>query len=384
MIRGITLLNTTGSIGLFLSLTLGIFLFLRRRANPANAYLGGVLLIFGLMILPGWLWGGHWLKYIPQLGTTQWLTTFALGPLIYFYVRASTERNFALSRRDGWHFLPTVLSWGYVLPIAFGNPTHILNSWDHVMLHGSHTALPSWESLLRLLHMLVYVALSIRIGLRYRRHIQSTSSSIQQQYHRWLLAVGSFLAFPILALILFAVSGYAVISLRAFTLLIVIFCMAVYVATLFQPSLFRRFPNQMASSQETAVEREKYQSSSLTEPKKDQLVEQLLAHMEREKPYLEPQLTLSDLAEQLDLPAHYLSQLVNERLNVSFLDFVNGYRVATARELLSDAQYDHYSLVGVGFEAGFNSKTAFYSAFKRVTSSTPGSFRKSLKKISHS
>lgn len=381
MIRGITVLNTALSIGLFLMFSIALFLFVRRKSgNPANIYLGGLLFIFWSMLLPGWVWGARLLEQFHFVVLLSWLVSFAMGPLLYFYAKASTERNFKFRRRDLWHFAPMFVSWCYVLPLALLDGSELVASFEETLRSGSRIILPDWEQLLRLLQMLVYFVVSIMIALRYRRHILATSSNVEQSYHRWLLGLSLVLLIPILGIVLFTVglSGHETISRTTFAYSLIIFAVAVYIAILFKPSLFNHFPNRMASTQVAAAERDKYQTSALDDARKDRLVERLLAHVTAERPYLETQLTLGELADQLDLPAHYLSQIINERLECSFLDFINRYRVESAQQMMTEAQYEHYSLVGIGYEAGFNSKTAFYTAFKRVTGTTPGAYRKSL------
>lgn len=87
-------------------------------------------------------------------------------------------------------------------------------------------------------------------------------------------------------------------------------------------------------------------------------------------------MTLAQLAEQVNIPAHYVSQVINEKLATSFLDFVNGYRVKAAQAKLIDPKLSHYTILSIAYEAGFNSKSTFYTAFKKVTGMTPSQYRK--------
>lgn len=99
--------------------------------------------------------------------------------------------------------------------------------------------------------------------------------------------------------------------------------------------------------------------------------------MNRQKIYRNPSLSLSCAAEALGISACYLSSMINALLNKSFIDFVNEYRVNDVkRNLLSDA-FEHYTVVSVGLEAGFNSKSAFYHAFKKHTGLTPVQYKNS-------
>ena len=97
--------------------------------------------------------------------------------------------------------------------------------------------------------------------------------------------------------------------------------------------------------------------------------------MENEKPFLNPDLTLKDLGEQLQIPARYLSQVINERTHQNFYDYVSQHRIAEAKRIFSDPS-NNKTVLEVLYEVGFNSKSSFNTAFKKFTGSTPTHFRK--------
>ncbi len=98
--------------------------------------------------------------------------------------------------------------------------------------------------------------------------------------------------------------------------------------------------------------------------------------MLNEKPYLDNDLSLPKLAKLFNTSTHQLSHLLNTGFGENFYDYVNRYRVEESKRLLTDSNYRHLSMVGIAFEAGFNSKTAFNTAFKKFAGSTPSGFRK--------
>jgi AraC-like DNA-binding protein len=97
----------------------------------------------------------------------------------------------------------------------------------------------------------------------------------------------------------------------------------------------------------------------------------LLSLMADERPWLEPELTLAELAQRLRLHPAQLSKLINLGCGQSFSDFVNRYRVEEAQRKLTDPRFAHYSLVGVALESGFNSKSTFNRVFKKLTGQVP-------------
>ncbi len=97
--------------------------------------------------------------------------------------------------------------------------------------------------------------------------------------------------------------------------------------------------------------------------------------LERDQRYLDPELTLTRLADELALPRGQVSRAVNQGLGQPFLELVNGYRVEEGRRLLTDRSFDHLTIDAVSRRAGFASRSAFYEAFWRHAGMTPGEAR---------
>jgi AraC-like DNA-binding protein len=104
--------------------------------------------------------------------------------------------------------------------------------------------------------------------------------------------------------------------------------------------------------------------------------QQLSALMLKEKPHLEPQLTLPDLANQMHISLHLLSKVINDGYDKNFHDFINSYRIEEFKTLIVKPKYKNQTILAVALDAGFNSKTAFNRAFKKLTNSTPRDFLK--------
>lgn len=101
--------------------------------------------------------------------------------------------------------------------------------------------------------------------------------------------------------------------------------------------------------------------------------------MEREKPYLDPELTLPVLAQKAGFSRGDVSRAINSAGNENFSDFVNKYRVEHVKRFLESDKYDTCTILTLALDAGFNSKSVFNDTFKRITGKTPGSFRENRK-----
>ena len=121
----------------------------------------------------------------------------------------------------------------------------------------------------------------------------------------------------------------------------------------------------------------KYERSGLKEKDARKYLERLLKYMEEEKPYLDVDLSIHDISAELDIPRHYLTQVINGLLGKNFYTFINEYRIEEVKKLLVDEAYSKYTLTSIAFEAGFNSKSSFNSIFKKSTGMTPSQYKDS-------
>ena len=103
---------------------------------------------------------------------------------------------------------------------------------------------------------------------------------------------------------------------------------------------------------------------------------ELVGAMEKDRLFIEGNLTLQGLSKKLNIPAHNISEVINTRIDKNFYDFVNEYRVKEVQEKLKDPANDNLTILAVALDAGFNSKSAFNTVFKKTTHLTPSEYRK--------
>ncbi|MEM6359959.1 MAG: helix-turn-helix domain-containing protein [Bacteroidota bacterium] len=119
--------------------------------------------------------------------------------------------------------------------------------------------------------------------------------------------------------------------------------------------------------------REKYQSSSLSPQLAAEIYVKLTSAIDQYV-YLNPELTLALLAEQFATNQKYLSQVIHENFDMNFNRFINKYRVKHCKKLINSGSAGALTIEAIGLESGFNSRTAFYSAFRLETGETPGEY----------
>ncbi|MFO7736642.1 MAG: two-component regulator propeller domain-containing protein [bacterium] len=121
---------------------------------------------------------------------------------------------------------------------------------------------------------------------------------------------------------------------------------------------------------------QKYSSSSLDSKVVNEYKKRILEFMEKEKPYLDEELSIRKLADMLEIKPHHLSQVINSEFDKNFYTFVNRYRVDTVKRMLLDPENKHITILAVAYDCGFKSKSSFNTVFKRFTGMTPSQFRK--------
>jgi AraC-like DNA-binding protein len=109
-----------------------------------------------------------------------------------------------------------------------------------------------------------------------------------------------------------------------------------------------------------------------------EMITQIEEGMANRQLFLNPDLTLNEFARKLNLPAREISYQINAGLQMSFIDFVNRYRVDQVKRLIDDDRFKHLTLLGIAFESGFNSKSTFYRVFKKMTGKSPSEYQKSI------
>lgn len=128
--------------------------------------------------------------------------------------------------------------------------------------------------------------------------------------------------------------------------------------------------------QKTSEPTEKYQNSKYSLAEIAENHKLLRNYMQLNKPYLNTEINLTSLAEQLNIHHNLLSQVINQMENKNFFDYINTYRIEEAKLMLRSPKFNSFSVEGIGYECGFNTKATFYATFKKLTGFSPAEFKK--------
>jgi AraC-like DNA-binding protein len=337
-------------------------------------------ILSGFMASNALLIGHYLLSHFQLISGAKNPFLFAVGassyvllmPLLFLYLQSLCYKDFRLRILHALHAIPFVVSvslWLYanflrqeVLQPGAPSPWQQLVAtaeyWGH---HG-----------IRHLQILSYLIASIVLLAKYRRHLKDMYSSIERIDLAWcnLLLVGfaGMWSLDFLNWILrsfWAVSGPLIYWLFLSSLCInLAFTLVV---------AYKGFA-QSASFSGIKVP-DKYASSRLKQTECEVIVRKLNKSMKQEKLYLEPSLSVEDLAKKLSISVKHLSQAIHVGLNQNFYDYINSHRIEEATQLLRDDRYQNRTFLAVAYDVGFNSKSVFNAAFKKHTGKTPREFK---------
>jgi TolB-like protein/AraC-like DNA-binding protein len=135
----------------------------------------------------------------------------------------------------------------------------------------------------------------------------------------------------------------------------------------------------LAIEPDEAVSEQTKQMPAERDPEQKIKMNRILQFIDNEKPYLDPQLSLSALAASLQMHPNKLSYLINEESGVNFSEFINRFRMEHFKKIATNPDYGHLTILGLAYESGFNSKTVFNTFFKKAEGTTPAGWIKSAR-----
>lgn len=389
------LLSTLTLLGAVQGVFLALALLNTKKGNiRANRILALLTFLFSMDLGEELLYQVGFFESMPDLLHVLAPIDLLYGPLIYLYVLQLTDKGAPGEvTRNYWHFLPALIGFVLLLPFFLLDGADKLELTETLRKGGVlendtvHLMLVQWGVTLFMLGTIVqlglYFLFMIKRLIKHSNSIKNEFSNIDRINLLWLrnLLVGlSCIYLLYLGDQFFPdLLGMNILG-DLITVIAVLLIYTMGYLGVRQPVIFTQsFVSRQATIDENINQSvEKYHRSGLDKETSLVFVSELASHMETNKPYLEGDLVLPQLAQQLGISANYLSQVINEQLNVNFYDFINGYRVEDAKRLIKNAGQNNTNILKIALDSGFNSRSAFYTAFKKVTSMTPTQYRKTL------
>lgn len=297
----------------------------------------------------------------PFLFILQFPIVVSLGPVLYFYVLSLTEDKKKIVARDWLHYIPTIVMIAVCIPLSIftteatqrGFISAMLQDGGFILLRGIIM------SGVAVFVPVIYMGISIkRIWVRLGRG--------NTAYRAMMMLFGIIMGWFFMGMV--GIVGTIAISTPALqvvnyflSVIIILFCI-----------ISQKYPYLMEFAT-IPVKKKSYTKSHLDRVDLTSLRKQLRLIMEEEKLFCDEDLSLARLSDMLSITQHQLSQFLNTYFQQNFNNFINGYRVNEAKKILLEEP--RRQTLSVALAVGFNSYSAFHSAFKKNTGLSPAQFR---------
>lgn len=336
-------------------------------------------------------------------------------PLMYLYVRKMSEEDFKLNFKSYLHLLPGLILFLFqiIMFISLSPEQRLLLNKPKEMLAGEESLSNFMSgysisvSLLFLQWLFYSIAMIIKL-IKHRRNIAKQYSYTDKISLNWLFAfVILYLTYFLIEIAIYLFPGLKVTEPMYFSIVSLhIFIVGIWglrqkdIYTLREKQILpiesvlshNTKPTNIESintdiepftqkesavSTELEIEKEKKQAL-LSESQKLELSQKITEIMERERLYLNPELSLDDLSAALMIHKNYVSYVINDVFKINFYNYINRYRIEEAKRMLLDRSYDNLSIEGIAKSCGYKSRNVFYPVFKKMEGITPMEFKKNF------
>ena len=388
-----SILNIVFYLGTLQGIVLSAFLYSAKRNIMSNRALGTLTLMWAIILTGFALSSQGLMRQYPHLLRTFSHIEFAFFPLLYLSVKYLVSNPDKFYKKDLLHFIPllfnVILYSGFYFKTGDEKIAMINSNGGYYFVAN----IISDEILA--LQGIIYPILALIILGNYNRRVKDYQSNIDKTVLKGM-KIGTILA--LIAWIIGAVAANLHIMridigidlfLFVYLSIVIIIYVISYVA-LKSPEIFKLSEKHITpfytqqldiiedEGAKTRPPAESISTSSQVISSEDAQFKkwnnQLVEFIKENKSYLDPELSLQDLANELKISRHQLSAVINKKQQMNFYEFVNTYRVNEVKRLMQDPKKRHLKIVSLAYEAGFNSKASFNRIFKQLTNQTPSEY----------
>jgi len=357
----------------------------------------------------------NWLSGFNHLQALRFVYPLAMPlllchlPIFYWYIRVLTGERFRVRGKQWLHLLPALTILLLQLSFFLLPEDQAINFLEKETLSGSYAPLSNiLLSINRLSFYLVFSGQFIYYVLKYRQALQKYRNQMEDVFSfkeridfKWMrtLMIGIVLFFISNDLAYLLRINYHIIATLFFSLGMIAINFYIGFNCIMQSVVLQSVTSsalQHISTPEDVISQlngisngtsngnsngngdgdpAKYKRSALKSEVREAIIRGLTRLMEEEEIYIEPQLSIDFVAERLNVNSKYLSQAINEVYNNNFYNYINEMRVEKAKTYLLMDSHGHFSVDGIASQVGFQSKSSFYTAFKKSTGLTPAAYR---------
>lgn len=317
-------------------------------------------------------------QYAPGLAGAQMPLRMLLGPALYFYAHATmSPENHLPSKAYLVALCGPVLVIVGMIPFIFElTPVEKLALADPATRNPEHWKIALYTCYFAMFTFLLftgaYLVVTLRLQAQHRKQLMERFSSIEKRSLDWFKAVlilwGS-------AWLLYALEfALGFMGLRWFGTGIVLPTLEAIILMVFAHLALKQ-PVLEESEKGNPTEQDNRRSPAIELSRMNEIAEKLNDAMQNKALFMEEELSLNLLSKEISVSENHISETLSQHLKTNFFQFVNGFRIEEAKKRLSNTES---SITTIAFDVGFNSKSTFNSAFKKLTNTTPSAYRNSL------
>lgn len=326
------------------------------------------------------MWGAEFKHVVraawPEIYFIPNLAYFIDGQLLFLCIKSLVFRDFSLRKSDLLHLVPLV-AYAVFIGAAFyshssGQRLEMIKNEKFVY----SSAYVGMEFLIKWLRVF-YTVTCLFLIIRYRNLLKDTHSSLEKVHITWLISlVGGFLVVMLSETVLVGAKIMNLFEHNGFSVFMTLGLTGNYLSfVLVNLLVFTAIRHFWIFEQvvEVAPVR-KAMDECFVNPEMAVDVDNAIRG---NKTYIDPDITLDTLAESLNIMPRDLSMLINRNFGVNFYEFINQYRIDEAKRMLISPEYKNTTITDIYQAVGFNSKSVFYTFFKKIEGITPSQFRRS-------
>jgi AraC-like DNA-binding protein len=345
-----------------------VFVFLKAK-HPSNYIIALWFCINALnfvgQILPGSLNDYIGIGFLPFL--------FLIGPIFFFYILSFVKIDFRLKWLDILHIVP-------FLTLSISRFFIYTESLAPSFYFGGHMSM-------KFLSIYILISISITAYLiaiyvmlvQHRRNIKNYFSSTPNEIKLdWVFVIMSLISLSYIFLFFVPLLDVFSLSIEKKTFWFVHFnggllAFILLIFGLLQPIIYNNRPVNPEERKNNEIN--KLVKVGLSEVELKTMANKIIDYLDNSKPYLDPEYNLEIMARDLNITRQNISVAINDTIGKNFYQLINEYRVEEFKQLVLDSKNNNITLLGLAYDAGFNSKSSFNRIFKEITGSTPSSYK---------
>jgi len=371
-------MNSIYLIGFIQSLFISSLLLFKKRKELSDFILVLYILVLGFFLFFSYSDGTGLLHKNPYIVILDILYWTLIGPLLFIYIDLISSGSQKLKAKYLIHLLPTIIVFAGFSSYFFQDEV------QNFFRYNPGTTMHSIASFVWFYNSPLYYLICLYQLYRHKRKIKQYYSFTRNVDLSWLFyLVHGFAAFLLAGILIglirmvFNLNIPGIFQYNWLVLIVYIFGMGYYGFR--QKGLFFTHSSDTVDVIKKDVLANKtqtvYRKSNLNESEAIELENRLKTEMLKEKPYLNCELDLPELASKLQTTPHKLSQVINERFQCNFYEFVNEYRITEVKKALVDPKNQNLKIMAVAYDSGFNSKSSFYNIFNKYTGVNPSKYK---------